>query len=115
MFDIDANILAPMMDAGVFGENIQPIYQPRGPCFPFGIDGIFDNEYAALSIEGQEPAYSTLKPVLGVRLAQFPPGWPPSQGDTVTIASTNTTYKVMNVREDGKGWAKLELMTTGQP
>ena len=104
-----------MMSAGVFGLNSQPLYQPQGGVSAFNLDGVFDDAYTALSIEGEEPAYSTFKPVLGVRLAQFPAGVTPQAGDSVTIyfdKGGSNLFKVMNVRTDGKGWAKLELMTT---
>lgn len=110
MIDWDTDVLAPMMDAGVFGENVQPVYTPKG-CLPFSIDGVFDDAYVGLSLEGAEPEFQTLSPVLGVRLAQFPAGTTPNQGDTVRVASVNTTYKVMSVKVDGHGWAKLVLMT----
>ncbi len=111
MFDIDQNILAPMMAAGVFGENVQPLYTPQGGA-QFALDGVFDDQYVGLSLEGAEPEFQTMSPVLGVRLAQFPPGVTPNQGDVVTVASVSTTYRVMSVKADGHGWAKLVLMTT---
>ena len=113
MIDWDAVVLAPMMDASIFGETVQPLYQSQFGGLPFLVDGVFDDAYTALSLEGDEPAVSTFSPVMGVRLAQFPPAAPPTQGDSVTISSVQTTYKVMNVQADGHGWAKLVLMSTG--
>ena len=53
-----------------------------------------------------------MNPVLGVRLAQFPPGPGPVSGDTVYIASEDVLYVVNEVKPDGHGWAKLELSAT---
>ena len=107
MFDIDADILAPMMDAGVFGENVQPTYMPAaGGSFP--IDGVFDNAYLGMIADADGfPDWQTVNPVLGVRLSQFPS--PPVANDKVQVASVAKTYIVNTVKADGHGWAKLEL------
>ena len=115
MIDWDTAVLAPMMGAGIFGEALQPLYTPQGGGTPFNLDGVFDDAYVGLSIEGAEPEFQTLKPVLGVRLAQIPAGVTLTAGDSVFIPSKSTTYKVMSVEPDGHGWVLLELMTTGAP
>lgn len=108
--DWDEMVLAPMMSADVFGENIQPTYRPAvGGSFQ--IDGVFDAPYLGLAMGPDgEPVAALQQPVLGVRLAQF--AVLPLQGDQITIASTGKTYVVANVEPDGKGWAKLILMST---
>jgi len=106
--DWDQHVLAPMMSAGVFGENVQPTFMPAaGGSFP--IDGVFDRPYHGLVLEADgEPGFATRKPVIGVRLSQFTVD--PLKGDKVFIPSVPETYIVSDVRPDGKGHAVLELM-----
>jgi hypothetical protein len=116
--DWDGLVLAPMMDAGVFGEDVQPTYMPAaGGAFP--LDGIFDDAYHSVAELGDGFGDSqTTKPVLGVRQAQFPidpsTGQPlvPISGDKVFIASVSKTYIVNTVHPDSHGGFKLELNVT---
>lgn len=110
MIDWDAAVGAPLM--AVFGEDLKPVYRPAAGG-SFEIDGIFDDAFKAL-VMGQDgdPEIATVDPVMGVRLAQFPVGHPPLQGDKVTVPGVARNYMVANVEPDGKGWAKLRLNLT---
>jgi hypothetical protein len=91
---------------GVFAEPV--IFMPsRG--LPFPIDGVFDKAYLGVSPLGDGTTMSTTMPVLGVRLALFPPGAPPVQDDKLQILSSGATYRVKEVQPDGHGEAKLLL------
>jgi hypothetical protein len=109
----DAEVLAPLMDAGVFGEAVQPNYRPSGGG-AFDIDGVFDNAFLAdtlISADGI-PEFQTVAPTLGVRLSQFQSY--PQGGDKVFVPSVGKTYFVSEVRPDGKGWARLILTLSSE-
>lgn len=113
--DWDVLVLAPVM--GVFGEgqpddpSTWPTYTPRGQT-PFQLaNAVFDAEYEVVTVEADGVPTSTKRPVLGVRTALFPAGFP-AQNDQVTIPSVGKTYVVSNVQPDGHGHAKLILMET---
>ena len=113
MFDVDAMILAPMMAAGVFGENVQPTYLPAAGG-SFSVDGVFDDPYLKVDVlDDGAPGFVTTNPVLGVRLAQFPAGIAPTAGDKVQVAKTAKAYFVNEVQPDGQGWALLQLTVQG--
>jgi len=112
--DWDKHVLAPMMASTVFGEDVQPTYRPAAGG-AFDVDGVFDRAYKGLVVDaGGEPAISTVAPVLGVRLAQFPA--PPAQDDTVLIRKAidgqDAVFMVVDVQPDGHGWARLILSRT---
>jgi hypothetical protein len=70
----------------------------------FSIKGIFDAAYQQVEIlDGA--AVQTVKPVVGVRLADFPS--PPVEGDRCTI--NGTLYRIAVVAPDGEAGARLEL------
>jgi hypothetical protein len=105
--DWDAHVLAPLF--AQFAEDVQPTYTPKGGT-PFAIDGVFERAYQEVLIDAEAAGgvgMNTVKPALGVRLAQFPD--PPVQGDKVFVASVGLTYVVNNVQPDGLGWAWLIL------
>jgi len=99
--DWDALVHGPV--AATFGEPV--LYAPAAGG-TFSISGIFDEAYTEVQVLDGVPV-SSVKPVMGVRLAQFPA--PPEPDDTLTIERTGTTYVVANVNPDGHGWAKLML------
>ena len=102
--DWDSNVLSPLMS--VFGEPVT--YTPAsGSSFPLG--GVFDEAYQGIVLLGDDPAMTTVSPILGVRLDEFPSGVLPRKGDTVAIPSVNTIYTIKDVRPDGHGHAKLML------
>lgn len=108
MIDWDKNLLQPLQT--VFGEAV--LYIPLA-AQPFTITGVFDEAYREI-IELDGLPVSAEKPVLGVRLAEFPDQYQPEQNDHVVIKHTNQRYVVKEVRPDGHGSAKLILMNAGQ-
>ena len=104
MIDWDKAVLGPVH--GVFGEPV--IFMPSMGS-PFPIDGVFDRAYLSVSPLGDGTMMTAAMPVLGVRLALFPPGAPPIQHDKLQILSTGATYRVKEVQPDGHGEAKLLL------
>lgn len=107
MIDWDAKVVAPCL--AVFGEAVKLSYQRASGGDPFDIDGVFDDAYVALVLEADgEPAFSTVQPLLGVRVAQFS-GVVPVNGDRVTVPRVGKTYVVTDYQPDGKGHAALPL------
>jgi hypothetical protein len=110
--DWDSLVIAPCL--AVFGSPVT--YTPVGGN-AITITGIFDNEYfdqnalGAGLIEqvGMPGNITASRPVLGIRLAEFPAGIAPLQGDTLALTETGVTYTVMEVRPDSHGSAKLLL------
>lgn len=107
MLSFDELVVAPAIAA--FGEASQgfdlPVYTPAAGI-PFQIDGVFDEAYREVDPVIGSPVSSTA-PMLGVRLAAFPPGVVPAQGDLLTIRAGN--YVLREVRVDSHGWARLLL------
>lgn len=106
--DWDSLVIGPLMEA--FGD---PITYTPAAGVAFQITGVFDNEYLDLNAIGSEidrvgmPGnITTSRPVLGVQISQF--SLVPTQGDKITLLS-GASYTVMEVRQDGHGWAKLLL------
>lgn len=100
--DFDDLVLAPLI--GVFGESA--LYAPaRGA--PVTLTGIFDEAARTLTFE-EGAAVSSTRQLLGVRLADFPVGVTPAQGDRVTLRGA--VYQVADVEPDGMGFAKLVLL-----
>lgn len=107
--DWDAAVLQPLMSQDVFGETVT--YTPVGHAAFQINDAVFDDGFLSVEALGPDgPDFSTSNPILGVRLAAFPPGVEPGQNDQVVVASNGKTYLVAQPRPDGKGWARLELM-----
>lgn len=101
--DFDGHILAPLFDQ--FAEAVTYTHADGAAL---AIHGIFDEAYRELVPQGGVLAYTTERPVCGVRLVQFA-DTPPKQGDTLTVDRTGNVYEVQEVRQDGHGWAKLLL------
>lgn len=101
--DFEGHILAPLFEQ--FAESIT--YTHAGGE-TLAISGIFDEAYRELIPQGGVLAYTTERPVCGVRLAEFGNA-PPQQADTVTVNRTGSVYEVQEVRLDGHGAAKLML------
>lgn len=73
---------------------------------PFTLKGIFDAAYQQVELlDGA--AVQTTQPKLGVRLRDFPTGFPPKEGDRCTINST--LYRVASIEPDGEAGAALML------
>lgn len=101
MIDWDSKVLAPLEN--VFGELVQ--FTPAAGA-GFQVTGVFDEAYKEIDLAGGMGVTSVM-PVLGVRLSQFPS--PPLQGDQLTILRTAATYVVKEVRPDSHGSILLKL------
>ena len=98
--DLADSLLGSTMAA--FGREV--FYLRNGETEAESIQAIFDSAHQ--SIEFQDGIeYSTLKPILGVRLSDF--AIPPAADDSVTIDSV--VYEVLDVQKDGQGGATLTL------
>jgi hypothetical protein len=112
--DWDSLVIGPCH--AVFGDPVD--YTPSTGA-PFSFFGVFDAEYIDQNVIGGMidqiglPGNITgARPVLGVQLSAFPAGVVPRQGDTFIITGgqhIGEQYKVMEVRPDGRGEAKLLL------
>ena len=71
---------------------------------PVTIAAIFHAEHAEAGLAGGVPV-TTTAPVLDVLLADLPVE--PEEGDTLTVAGSD--YRVVDIRTDGMGGAKLIL------
>lgn len=89
-----------------------PVYRPVIGA-PFSINGIFDQAFLLVTLIDEHAAASTLNPVMGVRLADFPA--PPQQNDRVYVPKVNATFVVQNVQPDSEGWAMLQLLWVSTP
>ncbi|WP_434115866.1 head-tail joining protein [Paraburkholderia caffeinilytica] len=101
--DFDGQLLAPLFDQ--FAEGVT--YTHAGGD-TLAISGILDEAYRELIPQGGVLAYTTERPVCGVRLVEFGDS-PPHQGDALTVDRTGNVYEVQEVRLDGHGAAKLML------
>jgi len=106
--DFDGQILETLF--AHFAEGIA--YTRCGVGEALAIGGIFDEAYRELIPQGGVLAYTTERPVCGVRLVQFG-DTPPRQGDMLTVHRTGNVYAVQEVRLDGHGAAKLMLNWIG--
>jgi hypothetical protein len=104
VIDWNAKVLAPVM--GVFGE---PVTYLPAIGSPFDITGVFDEAFTSVDLPG-DSAVLSVRPVLGIRLAEFPAGFDPemAQGDQFTVQRTGVTYTVKAGKPDGHGWARLD-------
>src|SRR5262245_13852016 len=102
MIDWDALVIGPAMD--VFGEPV--IYTPATGS-PFTIHAIFDEAFVPVELIGESDVIS-VRPVLGIRLADFPVGYDPqtAQGDRYTVRGR--TYVVKAGKPDSHGGARLD-------
>lgn len=106
MVDWDAVVLGPVV--GVFGE---PVTYVPAAGQPITVSGVFDEAYTEVIVGGDGIPVTSVMPVLGVRIAQFPQL--PRQGDTLTVQRTGERFTVREVRDDGHGCAKLMLNFLG--
>ena len=106
--DWDKLVLGPC--ERVFGE--PALFIPAGQQ-PFTIAAVFDENFIDLSeLEGVRETAE--QPIATVRLAAWPSGRRhPIQGDQIAIHSVKSTYRVNEVRLDGKGGAMLMLNYAG--
>ncbi len=79
------------------------LYRPEGGA-PITIAAIFHAEHAEAGLAGGVTV-TTTAPVLDVLLADLPVE--PEEGDTLTVAGSD--YRVVDIRTDGMGGAKLLL------
>ena len=84
-----------------FGTTV--LYRPQVGD-PVTITAIFHAEHAEAGLAGGVPV-TTTAPVLDVLLADLPAE--PEEGDTLTV--TGTDHRVVDIRTDGMGGAKLIL------
>ena len=84
-----------------FGTTV--LYRPQVGD-PVTITAIFHAEHAEAGLAGGVPV-TTTAPVLDVLLADLPAE--PEECDTLTV--TGTDYRVVDIRTDGMGGAKLIL------
>ncbi len=98
------NDLATMVGAAArdaFGTTV--LYRPQVGD-PVTIAAIFHAEHAEAGLAGGVPV-TTTAPMLDVLLADL--SVEPEEGDTLTV--TGTDYRVVDIRSDGMGGAKLIL------
>ncbi|WP_277187675.1 hypothetical protein [Caballeronia sp. BR00000012568055] len=105
--DFDGHILAPL-----FAQFAEGVTYTIAAGEMLAINGIFDEAYRELIPQGGVLAYTTERPVCGVRLVEFG-NTPPQQGDALTVNRTGNMYEVQEVRFDGHGAAKLMLNWIG--
>jgi hypothetical protein len=110
--DWDALVIGPVV-SGPLGFGQPVTYTPAGGT-ACTISGVFDQEYneqnplgGMVEQLGMPGNITGTRPVLGVQLSAFPSGVAPAQGDALTTGGAS--YLVMEVRQDGHGWAKLLL------
>lgn len=108
MIDWDDLVIGPALD--VFGQAVT--YRPANGA-AMSITAVFDREFLdydadsdAARMVGAPGNISATRPVLGVRLSDFLTA--PAQNDTLTVSGLGS-FKVMEVRSDSHGWAKLLL------
>lgn len=101
-FDFDSLALGPCHD--IFGTAVT--YTPPGGV-AMSVVGIFDAAFNAVTIGDDGVPFTTVMPVVGVRLSQWPVQ--PVQDGVVTYLKTGARYVVKEVRPDGHGEAKLML------
>ena len=97
--DLAAMVGAAARDA--FGTTV--LYRPHGGD-PVTIAAIFHAEHAEAGLAGGVPV-TTTAPVLDLLLADL--AVEPEEGDTLTVDDND--YRVVDVRADGMGGAKLIL------
>lgn len=90
-----------------FGETVD--YTTAGGVTVTLPDAVFDEAYTSVSALS-EPGVTSVRPVLGVRIALMPAGFDAqnAQGDRFTVRRTGVTYVVKTGEPDGHGWARLD-------
>jgi hypothetical protein len=101
VIDWDGLVVGPLMD--VFGE---PVTYTPAYGSPLSITAIFDEAYTPAGIG--ELQLISARPVLGVRLSDFPADFDPenAQGDEFTVRGR--VYVVKAGKADSHGGARLE-------
>lgn len=105
---LDLLVLAP--GHATWGEvnqgNPIPVYTPQGGS-PFAIDGVFRIPTTPVLALADEPAITTRRPMLDLRVSQFPVGVTAAQGDDVVVRGV--AYTVADAAFDGDGLVCLSL------
>jgi len=83
---------------------VQVLYIPS-QADSFSFTAVFDAAHEAVDMDASGVAFSTVQPVLSVRLADLQVA--PTQGDRVKINCGK--YQVVDVQTDGHGGARLIL------
>jgi hypothetical protein len=97
----DLAAMAGVAARDAFGTAV--LYRPEGGD-PVTITAIFHAEHGEAGLAGGVPV-TTIAPVLDVWLADL--AAEPEEGDTLTVAGGD--YRVVDIRADGIGGAKLIL------
>ena len=106
--DIDALTSDALLAA--FGEPI--VYRPRDQAeLPPGLRGIFDRAQVQVLLGDADAPSSVPKTWIGVRQADFPPGFKHRQLDRLVVR--RLTFDVVAPYPDGQGWVFLELGKVG--
>ena len=101
MIDFSGTVIQSCQDA--FAQPV--IYLPASGG-SYAVRGIFREAYTAIEIVDGAPV-STTKPLLGIRLAEWPSV--PQPGEQVEIVGTRTVYVINNTNPDGMGGLRLLL------
>ena len=111
MFDWAALTVGPTVK--IFGQPVDYFPQPTSPIYgaglPIRINAVFD-EAALAAGTVSDSRMSIVRPVLGIEMAQLPPGYVPknAQDDEFVIVATGVRYVVKDGRTDSHGWAFIE-------
>lgn len=103
--DLDRLLNDVVTDPAIFAQPVR--YTPQSGA-SFVLNAIFTDAATVVAL-GEGADHSTMAPMLGVKLSDFPDGFPPQQGDTAVILATGAAYLVKDVNPDGGGMAKLPL------
>lgn len=104
MIDWDTLLHLPMMK--VFGEQSRVPYTSLGG-WSGTVDGIFDEGAHAVRVV-VDPEVNEVRPLLGIRLSQFPYSYDPRNAKGDSFIVKGRTYIVKDGKPDGHGWAQLE-------
>ncbi len=102
MIDWESKVLSPCI--GVFGE---PATYKAGSGAWSPVSVVFDNAYKEITWSDLGTELTTIYPIAGVALSDFPSS--PVQGDQLKITRTGKTYVIREVRLDSHGGALLIL------
>ncbi len=107
---IDWDVLVVEQCFAAFAEDQQVLFTPAKSApgqASYAVDGVFDRAYLEIAQLDAVSAASALRPILGVRLAQF--AIAPVPDDLVQVPRIGVTFVIRDVQADGQGWALLEL------
>lgn len=105
----DGLVLGPLQK--VFGVPVT--YMPAAGG-SFTVSGVFDDAYLKeVMFDDATTGVTEVSAVVGVQLSQF--SALPKQNDRLSVPSANSTFLVREVRQDGRGAAKLMLSRVGSP